>query len=358
MKLKQFLQTFGLITVILTLLPTLDLDYWFIRMLDFPHIQLTILTLVSALIFLIKFDFKDYKDYLFIITLLGCFIFQTSKIIPFTPLVNTELKDYTTTSQDSLTLFTANLLQKNKNPSKVMQAIQSIEADVVVLTEANNRWKNDLSSVVNSLYPYKVEIALPNTYGMLFYSKHKLIEPEVKYLINDSIPSIHTKLQLPNQSIVQFYAIHPTPPMPQENPMSTERDAELMLVAKLANDSNYPVIVLGDLNDVAWSETSNLFKKISGLLDARVGRGFYNTYNAKNFILRWPLDHIFVSEEFRFKNKRVCKSIDSDHFPLFMSLSFEPNLANAQKKEPPTSLEIEEANKHLEKHFDNKTHFD
>ncbi|RAJ12953.1 endonuclease/exonuclease/phosphatase family protein [Olleya aquimaris] len=351
MKIKKLLQTLGLITVILTLLPTLDLDYWFIRMLDFPHIQLTILTLVSALLLLIKFDVKDFRDYAFVVILIGCFCFQAYKIIPYTPLVKTELKDYTKTSQDSITLFTANLLQKNKNPTKVIQAIQSIQADVVVLTEANKRWKNDLSSVINSLYPFKVEIALPNTYGMLFYSKHKLINPEIKYLINDSIPSIHTKLQLPNQSIVQFYAIHPTPPMPQENPMSTERDAELMLVAKMARNSEIPVIVLGDLNDVAWSETSNLFKKISGLLDARVGRGFYNTYNAKNYILRWPLDHIFVSEEFRYRNKRVCDAIESDHFPLFMSLSFEPNLASEQKKKPPTTTEIEEANKHLEKHL-------
>lgn len=351
MNLKKFLQVFGLITVILTLLPIIDLDYWFIRMLDFPHLQLTFLTLFSALLFYIKFEVSDYRDYLFLGTLLCCFLFQAYKIHPYTPLVKTELFDYSKTSKDSITLLTANLLQKNKNANKIKEAIKTIDADVMVFTEANNRWKKDLESVTQAKYPYKVEVALSNTYGMLFYSKYALLDSEIKYLVADSIPSIHTKLVLPNQDLVQFYAIHPTPPMPQENPMSTDRDAELMMVAKLARASKHPVIVLGDLNDVAWSETSNLFKKISGLLDARVGRGFFNTYNAEKILLRWPLDHIFVSEEFRYRNMSLCGAIDSDHFPLFMSLSYEPDLAKAQEKDPPTKTEIESAKKQLEKFY-------
>ncbi|WP_044398902.1 endonuclease/exonuclease/phosphatase family protein [Lacinutrix sp. Hel_I_90] len=355
MKLKLILQIFGLITVVLTLLPIIDLDYWFIRMLDFPHLQLTVLTLFSALLFYIKFEVNDYRDSLFLITLLCCFLFQVYKIYPYTPIAKKELFDYSKASKDSLTLFTANLLQKNNNVNKIKEVIKTIDADVMVFTEANARWKNDLESITLTKYPYKVEIALPNTYGMLFYSKHKLKDAQVRYLVDDSIPSIHTKLVLPNQDIVQFYAIHPTPPMPQENPMSTDRDAELMLVAKLAKESEYPVIVLGDLNDVAWSETSNLFKSVSGLLDARVGRGFFNTYNAEKYLLRWPLDHIFVSELFRYKDMRLCEAIDSDHFPLFMSLSYEPDLAKAQEKNPPTKEEMENANQQMENFHESKT---
>lgn len=85
-------------------------------------------------------------------------------------------------------------------------------------------------------------------------------------MVEDNIPSIHCEVLLKNGQKVQLFAVHPTPPVPNENPRSTERDKELLLVADLAKASALPCIVIGDLNDVAWSYTTALFLKMSGLL--------------------------------------------------------------------------------------------
>ena len=69
--------------------------------------------------------------------------------------------------------------------------------------------------------------------------------------------------------------------------------------------SHRPAIVVGDLNDVAWSETTSNFKVAGNLRDPRRGRGFFNTYPAGMPGLRYPLDYIFYTRHFAVKEMRV-----------------------------------------------------
>jgi len=94
---------------------------------------------------------------------------------------------------------------------------------------------------------------------------------------------------------MQGHFIHPAPPSPTEKDSSRPRDSELIMVAKVLKNPSRPTIVAGDLNDVAWSRSTRLFMQISGFLDPRKGRGFYNTFHAGYFFMRWPLDHLFHS---------------------------------------------------------------
>ena len=76
--------------------------------------------------------------------------------------------------------------------------------------------------------------------------------------------------------------------------------------------------------DVAWSHTSELFRRISGLLDPRVGRGLLPTFHANYAFLRWPLDHVFVSADFKVVDMKRLGDVGSDHFPIYIKLSYEP----------------------------------
>lgn len=349
MNIKSLLQAFGLVAIIFTLIPFIAADYWWIRVFDFPHTQLTILTFVALVTYFIKFDIKEIKDYGFVIILGACFIFQLLKIVPYIPHGKFEMMDASPEKEEEkIKFFISNVLQDNEDPEKLINEIKNKDADIVLLMETNTRWMNDVKTVVSN-YPYKLEAPLDNTYGMLLYSKLPLKNEKINYLVDDSIPSMETVLQLPTGQEIQLYCIHPTPPMPQENPSSTDRDAEMMLIAKMAKDHPLPVIVAGDFNDVAWSQSTLLFKDMSGLLDPRVGRGFYNTFNAKNYIMRWPLDHFFASDEFRLVEMKLGEDVDSDHFPAYFEITLEPNLAGEQKQDEPSQKQKKDADDQIEK---------
>jgi endonuclease/exonuclease/phosphatase (EEP) superfamily protein YafD len=93
------------------------------------------------------------------------------------------------------------------------------------------------------------------------------------------------------------------------------------VVGKEISKQSGPVIVAGDLNDVAWSPTTRHFKKISGLLDPREGRGFFNTFHAHYPLVKWPLDHVFHSKHFSLVRIERLSDIGSDHYPLFTQLA-------------------------------------
>lgn len=353
MKFKVFLKVVAAVVIILSIFPFIPVDYWWVRSFDFPHIQLTLLTLLTLLIYFIGFNTKSKYDSFVIIALCICFTFQLTKIYPYTIFSEYEvLASEKVENNTTLGIYTANVFQDNEKEKNLFLTIRDRNPDIILLTETNQRWRSVVKKEFSKDYQYQVEAPFENTYGMYLLSKFELLDSKVDFLVEDTIPSIHSKVRLPKGDIIQLIAIHPTPPVPQHNPSSVDRDSEMMQVAILSKESKYPTVVMGDFNDVAWSETTELFQEVSGLLDMRKGRGFYNTYNANNPIMRWPLDHIFVSSQFRVLAIEKVGHIGSDHFPFYTKLSFEPEKANEQKLDPTTKEELLRAKKEIDSEED------
>jgi endonuclease/exonuclease/phosphatase (EEP) superfamily protein YafD len=225
-------------------------------------------------------------------------------------------------SQKMIRILTANVLTPNRKAKDLIDLVSENVPDIIVTLESDKWWQTRLDTLEPD-YPYSIKCPLDNLYGMHVYSKLPLTDSQIDYLVEPDIPSMHTLVSLPSGHKIRMHFLHPAPPSPTENEESSERDAELIVVAKSVAETGTPVIVTGDLNDVAWSETTRLFRKISGLLDPRVGRGMFNTFHAKFWFLRWPLDHVFHSEHFTLSSIRRLRNFGSDHFALFTELVFE-----------------------------------
>ncbi len=338
----------GLVAFI-TIWGWLPLDNWWVRAVEFPRIQILVLGLTAWLGMLLFWSNWQLAQWLLFISLTATLGFQLRMILPYTMVWKKEVEQASEKSDSQtrqLKIMVSNVLTPNNKMQKLIDLVTQKQPDILITLESDPKWEEALS-VIEKDYPFTVKIPLDNLYGMHLYSKLELIDPEVKYLMIDDIPSIHTQLKLQGGRVIWLYCLHPMPPSPTEADKSTTRDAELLMVGRHIKEQGQTAILAGDLNDVAWSKTTRRFQRISGLLDPRIGRHFINTFHVKYPFLRWALDHIFHSACFTVVSMERMPSIGSDHFPVLTTLQYEPEEASEQEKNAPTT--DAEDNKETEK---------
>ncbi|MDY7115803.1 endonuclease/exonuclease/phosphatase family protein [Halomonas sp. SSL-5] len=309
-----------------TLVARSPLTWWWIRACEFPRLQLAALAALTALLALLV---SPPWSWLALGASLVTLVLQVARILPWTPLWPVQVKAAAPGLEDRcLTLLVANVLTPNRNAEALTRLIHAHRPDLVLTLESDAWWQAQLDAALAEGWPQAVRVPLDNLYGMHLYSRLPLVDPEVQWLIQDDIPSIHTGVTLPSGDTVRLHAVHPRPPAPNESEESLWRDAELLLVGKAIHDDPEPTLVAGDLNDVAWSRTTRLFCRVSGMLDPRRGRGMVSTFHASYPLLRWPLDHVFTSEHFTLKSMQRLPHIGSDHFPMLVTLCYRPARAD------------------------------
>lgn len=343
----------GVFGIVGTLMPFIPYDDWWIRDFDYPRMQLLVILALASVILLAEYFFGSNANKVLLTLCLLAMGYQAFRILPYTQIWTSQVQRINNESkvadQARINLMMSNVLQSNTNYQQLIDLVDQVNPDIVLTLETNKTWEQKLDAALTEDYPYAIKVPLENRYGMHLYSRFKLKEEKVNYLISKEVPSIFTKVQLPNDEWIDLYGVHPPPPSPTEENASTGRDAELALVGELVEKKgNDRTIVAGDLNDVAWSHSTRLFQRISGLLDPRRGRGFYATFHANYWFMRWPLDHVFHSADFGLVELKRLPSIGSDHFPIMVELQYAPELSGSHKKMEKKEGDDEEAEKSVE----------
>ncbi|HML94113.1 MAG TPA: endonuclease/exonuclease/phosphatase family protein [Thermodesulfobacteriota bacterium] len=315
------------IFIIATLLPLLRHEAWWIRIFDFPRTQIAVGGALTIIIYSLLYKERGLADNL---VLLVCVAYQVSRMFPYMRLSRKQVLGSRENGPDrKISILVSNIYKKNRNYERFLELVRDKNPDVICILEPDEWW-NRMLSPLEEEYPYSARHHSNDGYGMIFFTRLKPSGMKVDYLVEDYVPSVFAVLELRSGEPVEFYCLHPNPPNPKYSTDTTERDAELLMVGKRVKESGRPALVAGDLNDVAWSHTTLLFLKISGMLDPRIGRGFFNTFHVKWPFLRFPLDHIFVTASFRYVTLETLPDIGSDHFPIYAELSYEPGIKEAQ----------------------------
>ena len=314
-------------------------SHWFVRGWDFPRIQILVLLALCAGASWLVFDGPTR---LVLAGASGLALgWQGSRILPYTKLMPVQVEPAgNDPGVASVRILVSNVQMENRQYARWLTTITQAKPDIVICLETNDVWQAQVATLTPTM-PHVIEHVRDNYYGMMVLSRLPLVEPRVRFLVSDDVPSIHTGVALPDGSSFALHVLHPRPPEPVQHQSSAERDGELLQLARELQRDSGPAVVAGDLNDVAWSDTTRLFQRISGLLDPRIGRGFFNTFDANHWIMRWPLDHVFHTEHFELVGLQRLGHVGSDHFPILVELTFVPG-AGVTERAPAEPDEADE----------------
>ena len=309
-----FLGLMAALCLITTILPLVPYSHGAFRVWEFPRLQSFLIStsVLAASLWLLPYNAVGIT---IINAALLASMVQLAHIFRYSPLwpFKSRRWDGDTKGHPNLRLLIANVKQGNRDYEPLKALLEEHEPDVAVFMETDQDWTDALGEVTGD-YPFRLERPLDNSYGMLLVSRVSVIEHQVEELVKKGVPSFHLTMAFESGQHFRLIAIHPEPPLVHRP--SVARDAEIILVARKVAQEPLPVIVTGDLNDVAWSKTTRRFLRFSKLVDPREGRGLFSSFDARYWFLRWPLDHVFYSPQFSFVNMQRLPFTGSDHFPM------------------------------------------
>ncbi len=319
-----FLATLLIVATMASLL--YETSLWCFKVLDFPRLPILVALVLCLLVFAFWTKKWSVATWLLMAGLLSASGVQGYMLLPYTPLAAESIAEAEEDEVQGSTfsIMVANVLMSNRQANELLEIIRDKEPTFLLAMEVNDWWIGQLR-VLHDAYPYRIERPNDEAYGMALYSKLPLTDSKIQHLNEEDVPSFLTKVKLANGSAFQLFTIHPVPPKPSEYPDNVgEKEVALMKAGHLIADSRtLPTLLAGDLNDVGWSYNSRRFETLSGLRDLRRGRGLYNTFDAKSLFLRWPLDYIYVSPEFKVLELERLDDFGSDHFPYYAKLVLE-----------------------------------
>lgn len=334
------------LVITVTALPLINSPQWWIRIFDFPRVQIAVLTLVALVLAAVFVDFAWKFKAILLLAVAAALAYQVQMVVVYTSLYPTQARDSQNPDADnSFSILVTNVRMENEDKEPFHAMVHRLNPDVLLINEPDHEWAASIAKLDGD-YPHAIKYPLDNTYGMMLLSKLPLRDGAVNFLVEDNIPSIFAKIILPSGAAIDFYGVHPEPPKPGTD--TYERDTELLIIGKKIKETDNPTVVAGDLNDVGWSGTSKLFRSYSGLVDPREGRGLFNTYSVKYPLLRYPLDHVFYSEEFGLISLEKLEDIGSDHFPMLIKLNYAPSTHETDHLEKTNAKENEEVRESIE----------
>jgi endonuclease/exonuclease/phosphatase (EEP) superfamily protein YafD len=226
-------------------------------------------------------------------------------------------------SGEKIRVLTFNINTQNDHWDAIAEAISKIQPDVATIIETKPLAQTELARRLAERLPFNYRTAGG---GITIFSRFPLIAPQSQTFKHGTV--LVTSLQM-KQSVVELIAAHPIVPI---KPGLFQRRNGLLsdITTYMREKRPKSLILLGDFNLTLWSPYYTRLVKNTGLQNTRSGFGIEPSWiepASHVHYPRWitalvkiPIDHIFVTQNFKVADCRTRKAANSDHRLLWSDL--------------------------------------
>ena len=138
----------GLVFILSTLLPLVRQDDWWIRIFDFPRVQIVAGGLITLILFIFYYGRWNTAAGILITALSLCIAYRIYMMYPYTSFTKPQvLKSETNDPDRNLSILVANIYIQNRDHQKLLEAVDLHEPDVICVLEPDQWWADKLHAL-------------------------------------------------------------------------------------------------------------------------------------------------------------------------------------------------------------------
>jgi endonuclease/exonuclease/phosphatase (EEP) superfamily protein YafD len=218
-----------------------------------------------------------------------------------------------------LRVISANVLESNRTPARVLDLVRRQGGDIVILIEADRDHWHPVLAEIGALYPHRAPETWSQGGPILLFSRFPILRHETIKPPRGLRPYLEADVAV-DERIVTVLGVHPSSPTVTDPIDSRQRNHSLNHIARNIEDRIRPLIVAGDFNITPWSPHFRDLIGVSGLRNAAEGQGLIATWPRQFWPLRVPIDHVLVRGPIAVHSITRGPSTGSDHFPVIADL--------------------------------------